>query len=312
MGPAANLFASKAIQARVYLVSQFENYFKNNGHLQASGLVKQRYEWYIKHGYPIEDVYRFEAGNGLAILTNTVPTTFWVLVRILSNSAVFNACHEEVLAHVSTSEDSDGTTVKTLDVGKLKTNCPILLAAFKETLRLHTTGIGARQVMEDHLLDGKYLLKKDALVLMPSTVQHWDPALWGQDVDDFDISHFYSPPSKTTSSSTKRVKPNPVSFRSFGGGATLCPGRHFATTEVLVLVAMLMLRFTIKPVSGHWTVPKTEKASAMVVIPPPDEDVEVDIEKKQSDQGVRWVWNLTGSDKPIEITAEDMSESTTE
>jgi hypothetical protein len=284
-----------------------QNYFKNNGHLQGSGLVQQQHDRFIRLGYPVQDAYGLEVGHGLAILTNTVPAAFWFVLRIFAQPGVLDACHEEVLAHVTSSEDLDGTKFRTLDVAKLKTSCPILLAAFKETLRLHTRGSGARKVMEDHLLDGKYLLKKDAFVVMPSTVQHFDPELWGSDVNDFDISHFYSPPSKSSSSYTKRVKPNPVSFRSFGGGATLCPGRHFVTTEVLTLVAMLMLRFTMNPVSGSWAIPTTEKASSMVIIPPPDEDVEVEITRRKEDEGVKWVWSLSGSDKPIEIAAEDLS-----
>jgi cytochrome P450 len=38
---------------------------------------------------------------------------------------------------------------------------------------------------------------------------------------------------------------HPAAFRAFGGGKTLCPGRHFATTSIQALVALLVTKFDI-------------------------------------------------------------------
>lgn len=43
-----------------------------------------------------------------------------------------------------------------------------------------------------------------------------------------------------------------ASFRAFGGGETLCPGRHFASSTILAVVAIVVLRFDITPVSGRF------------------------------------------------------------
>lgn len=43
-------------------------------------------------------------------------------------------------------------------------------------------------------------------------------------------------------------KQRTLSLRPFGGGTTLCPGRHFATNEVLGGIAALLLRLEIEVV----------------------------------------------------------------
>ncbi|KAL2131449.1 hypothetical protein VTI74DRAFT_5097 [Chaetomium olivicolor] len=40
---------------------------------------------------------------------------------------------------------------------------------------------------------------------------------------------------------------HPASFRAFGGGKTLCPGRHFAFSEVLAFAALLVTHFDFLP-----------------------------------------------------------------
>jgi cytochrome P450 len=52
--------------------------------------------------------------------------------------------------------------------------------------------------------------------------------------------------TKTDTNPEKENKtPHPASFRAFGGGKTLCPGRHFATLTIQALVALLVTRFEI-------------------------------------------------------------------
>lgn len=32
----------------------------------------------------------------------------------------------------------------------------------------------------------------------------------------------------------------------------MCPGRHFASTEILAFASLILLRFDVKPVNGFW------------------------------------------------------------
>ena len=116
--------------------------------------------------------------------------------------------------------------------------------------------------------------------------------------------------SSTSASYEKTGKrPNPVAFRGFGGETTLCPGRHFATTEILAFAAMMILRFDIEPVSGKWAAPTTYKASAQNMVPQPDTDIEVKINVRKGYEHKQWTVLLSGSEKGGAVLDNDMRES---
>ena len=53
---------------------------------------------------------------------------------------------------------------------------------------------------------------------------------------------------------------HPAAYRGFGGGANLCPGRHFEHGEVLGLAAVLLMAFGMSPVDGTaWDPPADVK-----------------------------------------------------
>jgi cytochrome P450 len=100
------------------------------------------------------------------------------------------------------------------------------------------------------MLDSKYLIKKGRMVTLPGPVQHSDTRAWGENAADFNHTRFMQP--------DKRVPA--AAFRAFGGGASLCPGRHFATTIILNFTAMLVMHSDIVPAGGVWPSITTEKA----------------------------------------------------
>ena len=118
-----------------------------------------------------------------------------------------------------------------MDTVKVRDECPLLLSVFQEGLRYFSHGATARLVLEDTMLDRQYLLKKDALVLMPTSVIHTDQAVWGP--PGFNPRRFLKAEGGAKRSSA-------ASYRPFGDGNVLRPGRHFAAAEVLTLTAMLV------------------------------------------------------------------------
>ncbi|KAF2870122.1 cytochrome P450 [Massariosphaeria phaeospora] len=302
--------AVAAQTARRFLAATWCTYYSTSQHLRGSALIQQRHAWLTSEGFPAADIAALEVGNGIAILSNTVPTAFWLVYHIFSNPAIYAACHAEVAAHVVTSPSSDPSArTRTLDISALKSACPLLLSTLKEVLRTYAVGVGLRYVSTDHLLGGIHLLKQGATVVMPTAVQHSDPSLWGADVAAFDYTRF-APDAETQK---QRARINPMAFRAFGGGSTACPGRHFATTEVLVLVAVLLMRFEVRPAAGAhkgsqstaWPVATIKKARMTSVMPGPDADVRVAIAQKAEDRGVKWVWELSAGAKGVVLAAED-------
>ena len=85
---------------------------------------------------------------------------------------------------------------------------------------------------------------------------------------------------------------NPGAFRGWGGGANLCPGKPFATTEIVALVIMLALRYDIVPVSGQWTDPHQDLVNISLAISPPKAKVLVNLKAKERDGRQSWAFAL--------------------
>lgn len=271
---------SKTVQARERLVHAFTDYFSRGGHNEASDLVKARYKYIVdQHGISdVAEVARLEVAGAFAIIANTVPTAFWVLYHIFSNPAILAECRQELSQIV---QEQDG--IKHVDLNSVQNACPILQSTLHEVLRFHGVQISLRKVMEDHMLDGQFLLKKNSAVMMPATVQHFDTSIWGPDAGHFSHKRFVQ---SSTGTSAKNI--NRTAFRGFGGGHHLCPGRHFATMEVLSFAALVILRFDVAPTSGLWTDLRTEKLSARgSAVTLPDDDIEVAVRPRDNEQ-----WNV--------------------
>ena len=237
-----SITAPKGHKARKIVADAFYEYFTQNGPENASTLVRSRYENSVSHMIPTPDIARFEIGGAIAILVNTAPSIFWMVYSIYSEPELLRDCRKELEAILTTSKSLEGEIRHVIDMTAVKTHCRLLTSIFTETLRWRGIGLGVRQVLQDAVLDnGKYLLKKGSTVMMPARVLHSDPDLWGADVQDFQPRRFLK------DSTTKH---DPVAFRGFGGGTTLCPGRHFATTGILATVAMMILRYDINACDG--------------------------------------------------------------
>ena len=282
------------MQARKQIVEAFHHYFESDSHKQGSAFVQSHYQHKVSQGAAGRDIARFEIGAIVAILSNTIPAAFWVLYHTISDAAVLEECRQEVLACCKVVGDTC-----TMDISKVKTSCPLLLSILKESLRFHGIGTSVRIVMQDHMLDGRYLLKKGGIVMIPGPVQHTSVPAYGANVHEFQHKRFVRSPGVK--------QPSPVAFRGFGGGSTLCPGRHFASTEVLAFVALMMVRFEFEPINGGWVTPMTEKAGAWATVAPPDGDVEVKVTPAGGETaGKKWIAVVSGSMEGVGgLSAED-------
>ncbi|KAM0312147.1 hypothetical protein ACHAO8_006599 [Botrytis cinerea] len=301
IGILPSVFARKGIAARGRVTKAFESYYSASDFKDASLLAQARLEVNIKHGVPIKDVARYETVIGVAIIVNTAPALFWLIFFIFSNPELLEEIRSEIEAIVETSITEDGTVVRSLDVTNVKTKCHLLLSTFQETLRHRSAGTSVRKVMEDTLLDDTWLLKKNSIIQMPGRVIHMDSKIWGSDVADFNPRRFLK------DGNVKR--PNPAAFRTFGGGTTLCPGRHFATNEILAVVSMFVMRFDMKPVDGDWKLPKSDNTNVSTVIMEPDTDIGVVVSQKKEVGDGKWTFKLSDSKTIASVAIEDRVDS---
>lgn len=255
------LTARTASNGRKKLAAGFLAYYKS-GNKQASNFVSMRKKLFEEHGFKIEDIAQFEAGMSTPILSNTAPALFWLIREIYARKPLLEDIRNEIRAIITTSVGDDNKPQYILEVAKLKKECPLLIAAYHEILRLNGIGTSARRVLQDTVLDNKYLVKKDTLVLMPFSPVHQETDAWGVNAKEFDITRHLN----------KERRPA-VTFRSFGGAPHLCPGRQIATLEILCIAAMLIVRYDVEPTLGYWTNPKLTYTMSGIATPSADFDV---------------------------------------
>ena len=277
------LIARKGYYGRERLVAAFQQYFTTDGAESGSELTRARARTIqAAFGTKTDDCARFEAVNGMALLSNTVPTAFWTCFHVLSSPTIL-AQVRAVVAENTTTEESTGertTHLRTL------IKSPLFESLVRESLRFRTTGIGPRVTTEDVSLGGgQYLLKKDAVVIIPNYPLHHDAAVWGSDAGKYHDQRF-TPEGKAAG---PRVPP--ATFRGFGCGATLCPGRHFATAQIAALLSMLVSKFDVKPVDGgEWREPGQNMQNMSLTISPPKEKIMVKITPKE--EGDKWRFEM--------------------
>ncbi|WP_213958141.1 cytochrome P450 [Variovorax sp. dw_954] len=119
------------------------------------------------------------------------------------------------------------------DLAKLRYIEQILM----ESLRLWPTAPAfSVKPIQDTMIGGKYPLSAQdtALVLAPSL--HRDPAVWGDDAEEFR-------PERFEPSEAEKLPPN--AWKPFGNGVRACIGRAFAMQEAQMVVSMMLQRFDI-------------------------------------------------------------------
>lgn len=277
------LFFGTAVRGRECLVNSFSKYYANGSYEKGSVYIQKYVQWCVDNKTPKADIARFLVGSIFNTVANSVPTAFWVIYHIFSDPEVLKDCRKEVSRAVK--HGSDDTS--TIDLTVILNSCPVLMSTFRETFRYHGMANSVRVVSEDHMLDGKYLLKKGGLVMMSAKAQHTNPDVWGENVGEFYHKRFLK--------QAGGKRPSPLAFRGFGGGTTMCPGRHFATSEILMLAALLILRFDIRPTKFQpWTMPSTAKSSQAEAMDQPDNDIEVEFVPRPEAECKTWVISFSG------------------
>ncbi len=102
-----------------------------------------------------------------------------------------------------------------VDYHYLEDSCPRLGAVWYETIRMTAYSASVRYITEDTVIGGK-ILRKHNRVMVPYRQLHFNEEIFGKGVHQFDPERFIRDPALQKSSS----------WRPFGGGVTMCPGRY--------------------------------------------------------------------------------------
>ncbi|KAI1848909.1 hypothetical protein JX266_005337 [Neoarthrinium moseri] len=265
-----SITARKAYQGREKLVQALADYLEAGAYRTGSQIIQERVSLALKHGWALREVARSELSFLFAGIVNATTSTFWIILQIFADPNILSRVRDEIVSSVG--EDGEGTRV--LNVEMLKDQCPVLMAVYRECLRLNSDNNSIRIVKEPTILADRYYLAKDSVVQIAGGVIHADQSIWGSNVDEFDHGRFLGQGTGLTKEKEKQY--HPAAFRAFGGGKTLCPGRHFATYEILSFVALIVLQFDMEsPDGGEIKVPKKNDAVLPVHILEPREAVKL-------------------------------------
>ncbi|KAE8378305.1 cytochrome P450 [Aspergillus bertholletiae] len=284
--PKASLTCPTGDRGRADAWAGFAKYFENDGHLKGSELVKVRHRHAAERGLSSLDIGKLEVTMIIGILTNTVPTIFWAVYYVYRDADLLAALRDEI-SQIATPKTVEGGssrtwTIKNID---LKTKAPLLTATINETFRHRTCGISSRFVTQDVTLKNEYLIKKGTVMELPNNVLHSNPNYWGSTVGDFNPRRFLA------DSRSAEAKAARGAFRPFGGGASLCAGRHQAMSQMLGGLALFIMSSDCVPAEngGEWKFPGAHGHTIAAAVDLPSSDLWLDVSPRKGYEADLWV-----------------------
>ncbi len=204
--------------------------------------------------------------TGLSVNTNAYRVAFWALAYTLHSPDLFSALYAETAPSLK----PDGS----VDVAYLVANSPHLDSLWLEVLRVTNASSAIRTVVEPTRI-GTKLLMPGYKVMSPFRQLHFDEKVFGKDAGRCDPDRFFH---------DKDLARHP-SYKPFGGGVTMCPGRFVARQEVFVFVALLLHRFQGKLAGGEQKFPRfeLETPTTGIISPKTGDDVVVVVDCRNSD-----------------------------
>lgn len=278
--------ANNGLQA---LAEKFAEYEESGGHAEAHHVVRARNVSHLQLGIGLHERSKLDASLGFAFNVNASIAAFWVLSNIYSRPNLLARLRDEI-------QNNALLQPATLSFAHLRNSCPSLYSVYRETLRHYAPMSSVRWVKEDTLIANQYFVRKGCLVHAAGVVLHHDKAIWGPDAESFNPDRFLhnTNGTRTKSDGSFEEKSNipAAAFRSFGGGKHLCPGRHFATAEIMTLAAVMILGFEIETIDNTTWNPPPDRNRPPVAVAKPLKKLMVRMYRRQGYENVQWKLHL--------------------
>lgn len=291
IGVAPWLFAPKAYRAQRKLSNAMVEWAEKGYWKDASTWIQNRRRLNTKMGLTPRQAAQVELGMMFGLLANAMPTTFWLIGYIWTHQELLRDLREQL-------ENADGLLTaegdkRIISISALKTKAPLLISVFREVLRINAPTASVRVVLEDTVVADQYLLKKGSIVQIPASLVNLDRSTWGSDAHEFNPRRFEKSANGTIADSGsetgKEKTVHPAAFRSFGGGTSLCPGRHFAQIEILGFTAMMALGFDLESADEEaLELPEKKSALLPLSIYRPQKDLRVTVRRRKGMESVKW------------------------
>jgi cytochrome P450 len=240
-GSLPSLFNSTPYKARTALQKAFADYYESRGddHEDVPIFTRERYALERKFGMDKRNSGAIEVAVAQGAIFNTIMIAYWLFSYVVNDPALVERMRAELTTQIEEdkSQGEDGERVMKLHMNRIEQNCPLVTSAFRETQRFKFLGTTNRKVMADtEVTDGKttYLLKAGQQLMIPNWPLQKDQDAWDGDGHIFRADRFL-----------KKDAADGKGFFPWGGGKHICPGRYFASGEIMGAVAILLLAFDV-------------------------------------------------------------------
>lgn len=265
------------------VISRFEAYLgtlKDKNPEDLPELVRLTMETSARGEYSDRVTAAMLGGDFWAMQANAIWAAYWFVVDILQRPDAFKAVIQEldtVRNDWMASNPSTPLTATTfaLFMRESGDKLSLMSSGLLETLRLRTSTFSIRRVAVPTEFAGFQFNVGDQLICATRSVHldeeiHDDPA-------SFKLERYVDGPSKKISKNGKTV---PNHSMPFGGGVSMCEGRHFAQSEIRILVALLLTYCTLEPAPGtSWPEMRMDRLGVGIISP--KGDVNVLVKQKQ-------------------------------
>lgn len=276
--------SSKGFHGREDLFNGFRKYYAENGQAEASPLVKARYLVNKKHNISMDDIAKYDLSVCLGVLINSTVAAFWCIFELYSRAELLEEVRDGILKVL----DRHINQNVHVHIDRVSIEYPKLEAVVREILRLKAFNVSGRIILRDMVMEGGYLLKKDSVLLIPSAELHDNRAVWGETATQFDPDRFLRGTGVSSGVPAS-------SHRTFGGGASLCPGRHVFMKEIMILLIIMVLKYDLRPASSSWKCIKGQAHIAASILAPRN-DVKVVISERNSECETQWKFLWQGEE----------------
>ncbi|OJJ32645.1 hypothetical protein ASPWEDRAFT_29803 [Aspergillus wentii DTO 134E9] len=160
------------------------------------------------------------------VFANVYKVAFWIVAHLVRDPALLESIRSEILPSVNG---------KNVDEEYLADKCPKLDSLWSEVLRMTLGSALVRDIVSPTIVAGKTLHEGNKL-MVPYRHLHVNTDVWGPTPTVIQPERFLH---------DKTLKSN-ASYRPWGGGNTLCPGRFFSRRYVFMFIALLLSRYDVR------------------------------------------------------------------
>ncbi|KAH7320698.1 cytochrome P450 [Stachybotrys elegans] len=206
--------------------------------------------------------------------SNSGPAASWFLLEVLQDHQLKEEIEGQLLqGHFASVESSSLTDqeIVCIDPAKLMAD-PLLQSVYAETLRLRVAVLVVREAVRGDFSFCGWQIKKNEVLTISSRTEAMDQTTWGTGGPDepyplhkFWPRRFLVDPADSNSGPLniqKRAKKSSAaegssgpyfsmdglagSWIPYGGGRSLCPGRHFAKRKMIITTAVVLSLYDVE------------------------------------------------------------------